>query len=124
MYEQMIPPSPIDVMREGLPSLRHGTAHMHPLAPILRRNDEEHRAYDEAAALFGLGFASHLKCERNVIKRSQVAYTGVKKPLNLGMEISMQTLDDVDFCDMFAETGTDPGIVYDPHEIQERRFFE
>jgi hypothetical protein len=124
MYDQMIPPAPPDVMREGLPSLRHGTAHKHPVEVLLRNNNEERQEYNETAALFGLGFANHLKCERDIIKRSQVCYTSVKRPTNLGMEISRQTLDDVDFGDLFAESGTAPGILCDPHEIQERRFFK
>ena len=126
MYEQMIPPEPTDVMTQGLRKLRHGTVNMHPLEVLLkdRRATEEEREFNSTAALFGIGFANHLKKERSIIRRTHVAFTGTAGPSQLGMEISTGDIDEVDFQDMFAPPGMVAGFEVDPHEIQERRFFK
>ena len=126
MYEQMMPPKPTDVMTVGLPKLRHGAIHTHPLEVQLKERmaTQEEREYNTTAALFGLGFADHLKMERNIIKRTQVAFTGVRPPSNLGLDIATGDIDDIDFADMFAPPGMVPGVEADPHELQERRFFK
>ena len=122
----MCPPEPRDVIREGLPTLRHGTVHKHPLELRLRKEIEsqEEREFNATAALFGIGFANHIKAERNIIKKSQIAYTGTKAPSSISMQISTGDLDDIDFPDMFTPNGSVPGFSVDPHQIQERRFFK
>lgn len=126
MYEQMLPPEPRDVIREGLPSLRHGTIHKHPLELHLRKEIEsqEEREYNATAALFGIGFANHIKRERNIIKASQIAYTGTKAPSTISMEVSTGDIDDIDFADMFVPNGAIPGVEMDPHQIHECRYFK
>ena len=126
MYEQMVPPEPHDVMHDGLRKMRHGTVNMHPLEVILkeRSKTQEEREYNSTAALFGIGFANHLKRERQIIRATQVAFTGTTGPSNLGLEIATGDIDEVDFVDMFEPSGMVPGFEADPHELQERRFFK
>lgn len=118
-----LPPEPVDMMREGLPNLRHGTIHTHPLEQklkeqVLNKNKNE---YEMTAALFGFGFADHLKVEREIIQKSRVAYTGYKFPTTLGLELHDGTIDDLDYEDMFAPNGMSSNLRIDVVEVQEKR---
>ncbi|KAH0787157.1 proteasome maturation protein [Histomonas meleagridis] len=120
MYEEMIPPMPIDVMREGLPNLRHGKINEHPLEVHLKKiaSNSEDQDFKSTAALFGIGFANHLKMERKIVTSTQAAYNGC----NLGLELQTGDIDDIDFADVF-EPQQSATINYEPHEFQEIRFF-
>ena len=126
MYQQMLPPEPADVMRDGPRQLRRGKINMHPLEVMLRESmaTGEEREYNATAALFGIGFAEHLKQERSIIRRTQVAFHGTAPPSNLGIEVSTGDIDEIDYCDLFDPPGMVPGFEVDSHEIHERRFFK
>jgi hypothetical protein len=126
MNDAVLPPAPADLMRDGLPNLRHGRIHQHPLEQQLRRavGDRDGQDFARAAAGFGLGFAEHLHHERGLIRWSQDMAAGLVDPSNLCMEISTGDIDDIGFADMFAPPTMRQVLVCDPHELQERRFFK
>jgi hypothetical protein len=126
MTEQVLPPPPVDVMRAGLPNLRHGRAYEHPLQHRLKRSigERDENDYSRIALTFGLGLADHLMAEREIIKRPQNAMTGLLDPSNLSLEISTGDIDELTFADMFAPAATRRAVLIDPHEFQERRFFK
>jgi hypothetical protein len=120
------PPELHDPMTEGLRPILHGTVHLHPLDVKLRQTagDREERLFRETAAFYGLGFAEHLKRERAIIRRSMVNCTGTKQAENIHWELVNDELDDIDFEDMFEPNGAVAGLEFDPHVLQERRFFK
>lgn len=122
----VLPPEPTDMIREGLPNLRHGKIHQHPLEVALKENalKKNKNEYEMTAALFGYGFADHLKVEREIIQKSRVAYTGTKLPTSLGLELHDGSIDDLDFEDMFAPNGMSSNLHIDVVEVNERRFFD
>lgn len=123
MYDQFMPHEPVDRLREGLPNLRHGTINQHPLEILIQENAKiaTKNEFATLSAMFGKGFADHIRLERKAIKHSQTAFRTHERPSNLGMEISTGEIDDLDFCDMFAPNGQNADIEFDPHEIQEIR---
>lgn len=126
MYQQFVPRDPIDRIREGMPNLRHGTKHCHPLEIELKNNYENEikMEYFSTAALFGSGFANHIQKERKVIASTEIAYQATRKPNKLGLEISTGDIDEIDFVDMFAPNGMRSDLEFDTHEIHEKRFFK
>jgi hypothetical protein len=126
MYEQVLPPEPPRVLSEGLPNLRHGRVHQHPLEQQLRKaiGERDDRDFQEAALLFGAGFADYLRFERETLRRSQNMVAGLVDPSNLSMDISTGDIDEVDFCDMFPPAAARRAMLVDPHDWQERRIFE
>jgi hypothetical protein len=126
MYDAVLAPAPADLMRDGLPNLRHGRIHQHPLEHKLRRavGERDGQDFDRAAAGFGLGFAEHLRHERDLIRRSQDMAIGLVGPSNLCMEISTGDIDDIGFADMFEPPEMRQVLTCDPHELQQRRFFK
>lgn len=124
MYEQFVPPAPHDLLREGIPNLRHGTVNVHPIELMYReqQNDDIKYDYFATAAIYGTGFADHLKKEREVIKRTEIAYKSTQRPNTLGLEISTGEIDDLDFPDMFAPNGQRDDIDIDVHEVLESHF--
>jgi hypothetical protein len=121
MYDEFIPPPPPDVIRDGLPNLRHGRVHQHPLEEKLRKTigDRLEAEYDQAASLFGLGFAQHLRTERQIIMQSQQTTPSAFEMPNLGMELSTGDIDELDFCDLFDAVPWLP-VDYDPHAVREK----
>jgi hypothetical protein len=126
MSDQVLPPDPRDVLSAGLPNLRHGRIHQHPVEHQLSKamGERDDREFQEATLLFGAGFADYLRFERETIRRSQNMVAGLVDPSDLSMEISTGDIDEVDFCDMFAPSATRQAMIVDPHEWQERRVFE
>jgi hypothetical protein len=120
MYDEFVPPPPVDLLRDGLPNLRHGRVHQHPLEQKLRKTIGERLEveYGQAASLFGLGFAEHLRTEREVILRSQRTTPLAFEMPNLGLEISTGDIDEVDFTDLFDPVPSLP-LDYDPHMVRE-----
>jgi len=126
MYKQFVAPEPVDRIREGMPNLRHGTSHLHPLEIQIKNyyHDEAKNDGFSTSALFGKGFADHLKRERRIISSTEIAYLPTKRPNKLGLEISTGDIDELDFCDMFAPNGMRHDLEFDSHQIQEKRFFK
>jgi hypothetical protein len=116
MYDEVIVPEPRDLLRDGLPNLRHGRIHQHPLEQKLRKTIGERLEveYAQASALFGLGFAEHLRAEREIILRSQRSIPFAFEAPNLGIELSTGDIDEVDFCDLFDAVPSLPDD-FDPH---------
>jgi hypothetical protein len=116
MYDELVPPLPRDLLREGLPNLRHGRVHQHPLEQKLRKTIGERLEleYSQAASVFGLGFAELLRTEREIIQRSQRTTPSAFEMPNLGMEVSTGDIDEVDFCDLFDPLPSLPED-YDPY---------
>jgi hypothetical protein len=113
-------------MERGLPNLRHGPVNRHPLDVHLEKTAAagDSAIYREATLLYGLGFADHLKRQRDVIQQSMINYTGTKLPDNLGLEVLTGEIDETDLPDMFEPNGSVAGLEFDPHDVQERRFFK
>lgn len=121
VYEQMVPPPPIDTIRDGLPNLRHGTIEMHPLEVQLKKaaNEEVNTDFQHTAALFGIGFAKEMKLSRKFVDNPNLMFNGC----DLGHELATGTLDDIDFEDIFDANQIRYDLKYDPHTELEKRVF-
>ena len=89
MFQQFLPPKPRDILREGLPNLRHGTKHIHPLELAQREieNDDVKYDYYGTAAIYGFGFADSLKKEREIMRKNQMAFKITQRPSTLDFDI-------------------------------------
>lgn len=121
MYEQMVPPPHIDVMRDGLPNLRHGTKDMHPLEVHLKKlaKEEDDTEFQNTAALFGLGFAKELKLVRKIVDGTTLMFNGC----DLGHDLVTGKIDDIDFDDIFTPIQPHVELSYNPHIELEKRVF-
>ena len=93
-----------DFMREGMPNLRHGTVHKHPLEVQLESevNAKESSDFNSTAALFGIGFAKLLRRERKIVGNSLHTYMPHRKPTDLPLQLSNGDIDDIDFGDFLS----------------------
>ncbi|KAK8891878.1 hypothetical protein M9Y10_029100 [Tritrichomonas musculus] len=121
VYEQFVPPPPIDTIRDGLPNLRHGTVEMHPLEVHLKKlaNEEVDTDFENTANLFGIGFAKELKQIRKIVDNTLLMYNGC----DLGHELVTGEIDDIDFKDMFEPNQIRYDIKYDHSVELEKRVF-
>ncbi|OHT14773.1 hypothetical protein TRFO_03059 [Tritrichomonas foetus] len=121
MYEQMVPPAPVDRIRDGLPNLRHGTVGMHPLEVHLKElaNTENKTEYQTTSALFGIGFANELKTMQKIVDGNNLMFNGC----DLGHDLVTGEIDDIDFGDIFQPTQQRVEIDYNPHIELEKRVF-
>jgi len=126
MYEQVCPPGPYDLIRQGIPNLRHGTIHQHPLEQLLRKaiGQREENEFNRVAAQFGIGFAEHLKHQRDIAKATEDRLGFSVDQPRLLTELATGQLNYLDFSDMFISPSVLRVAEGDPHDFLLQQVFK